>query len=180
MSAGLHLTININSAPNFKIQKGQHRSRVDSKAVANPFHDSRTSVHFFTAIRHLLTCIAPRGARGGSLISRFNKNYRQIWRLSSQIWIQILCQVKSGDTFTAMGDVFFSTSYQNTTISNKTCEAIAKSRSVLVVNLENYEKYDISQYIFTLHFIYFHTNTTNTTTAKDNYVTLTPANISTC
>ena len=76
MSVGLHLTININSAPNFKIQKGQHRSRVDSKAVANPFHDSRTSVHFFTAIRHLLTCIAPRGARGGSLISEFYKNYR--------------------------------------------------------------------------------------------------------
>ena len=114
MSAGLHLTININSAPNFKIQKGQHRSRVDSKAVANPFHDSRTSVHFFTAIRHLLTCIAPRGARGGSLISIFNKNYRQIWRLSSQIWIQILCQVRVA-TYSQQWELYsFSTSYQNT------------------------------------------------------------------
>lgn len=133
MSAGLHLTININSAPNFKIQKGQHRSRVDSKAVANPFHDSRTSVHFFTAIRHLLTCIAPRGARGGSLISIFNKNYRQIWRLSSQIWIQILCQVRVATYSQQWGMYSLSTSYQNTTISNKTCDAIAKSRLALDV-----------------------------------------------
>ena len=117
MSAGLHLTININSAPNFKIQKGQHRSRVDSKAVANPFHDSRTSVHFFTAIRHLLTCIAPRGARGGSLISIFNKNYRQIWRLSSQIWIQILCQVRVATYSQQWGMYSLSTSYQDSVLA---------------------------------------------------------------
>ena len=106
MSAGLHLTININSAPNFKIQKGQHRSRVDSKAVANPFHDSRTSVHFFTAIRHLLTCIAPRGARGGSLISRFNKNYRPDLAPQQLDMDSNFVSSQSGDIFTAMGDVF--------------------------------------------------------------------------
>ena len=148
--------------------------------MANPFHDSRTSVHFFTAIRHLLTCIAPRGAGGGSLISRFNKNYRPDLAPQQLDMDSNFVSSQSGDIFTAMGDVFFLDWLpRHHWLSVTKSEAVAKSRSALVVKFENYEN-DSSQNIFSLHFIYFHPVTTSTTTTKDNYVTPTPATTSPC